>query len=198
MIHRLIYGALGALSLTACRQPEVTAYTIAREEPASIAGASSAPAVSTPPVSAPAVVPPAEADGSPLAWTTPPHWQEKPASPARLASLAVRGPDGAEAELAITTFPGDVGGEFANVNRWRGQVGLPPAAAAEVAGLVTRLEHNGLQFAVVDLPGGTQRLLGAIVPHGSHTWFFKLLGPEAVVAAEKPVFLNFLQSVRVP
>jgi hypothetical protein len=100
------------------------------------------------------------------------------------------------AELAVTAFPGDVGGEAANVNRWRGQIQLPPLGEAEVAANITRLEANGLNIAVVDLAGGSTRMLGAIVPFGGATWFFKLLGPDAVVAGERPLFLEFLSTLR--
>jgi cysteinyl-tRNA synthetase len=37
-----------------------------------------------------------------------------------------------EAEVAVTVFPGTVGGLTANVNRWRGQIGLPPASEADI------------------------------------------------------------------
>ena len=101
-----------------------------------------------------------------------------------------------EAELAITAFPGDVGGDLANVNRWRGQIGLPPLVAGDLESALTRLTANGLPVAVVDLKGGSQRILGAIVPFSGSTWFFKLTGPDAVVAEAKPAFLSYLQTLR--
>src|SRR5207244_11465319 len=39
------------------------------------------------------------------------------------------------------------------------------------------------------------RILVAVFPHGGATWFFKLAGDATVVSAQKPVFLDFLQSV---
>ena len=55
-----------------------------------------------------------------------PTWVVKPPAPMRKATFGV--PAGsAEADLSITAFPGDVGGELANINRWRGQVGLDAA-----------------------------------------------------------------------
>jgi membrane-bound lytic murein transglycosylase D len=42
----------------------------------------------------------------------------------------------------------------------------------------------------------TQRVLGAIVPHAGSTWFFKLSGPEALVAQEKASYLAFLETLR--
>ncbi len=143
-----------------------------------------------------------KADGPGLKWTAPTHWQAKPASAMRKASYAVNGADGRTADLSITAFPGDVGGELANVNRWRGQLALPPIAATELDTAVTRREVNGLHLTIVDLAGGAadarQRLLGAIVPFEGATWFIKLTGPDALVAAESPVFQSFLNTLQKP
>ena len=54
-------------------------------------------------------------------------------SSARYATLAITGADGAKGELAVTHFPGDVGGDLANVNRWRQQIGLEPIDEAALA-----------------------------------------------------------------
>lgn len=136
------------------------------------------------------------AQGSGLEWTAPAAWPAKPLSAMRKGSYAVHGAGG-DADLSITAFPGDVGGELANVNRWRGQVQLPPIDDAGLAGAVERRQVHGLAIAVVDCgtPGG-QRILGAMVPFGGATWFFKLAGPDAVVEGAKPGFLNFLETIR--
>lgn len=137
-----------------------------------------------------------------LVWSAPAAWHGKAASAMRKGSYAVSGPGGADADLSITAFPGDVGGDLANVNRWRGQLQLPPLAAAALDGAVDRFQAHGLSFTVVDLLGAgganPQRILGAIVPVDGSTWFFKLMGPAPVVAAAKPDFLEFLKTVRVP
>ena len=59
-----------------------------------------------------------------------------------------------------------------------------------------RIESNGLKIATVDFAGGGQRILGAIVPIGQETWFFKLSGPDAAIAAEKNAFLDFVKTVK--
>ena len=41
----------------------------------------------------------------------------------------------------------------------------------------------------------TDRMLGAIVPRGARTWFFKLAGPKAAVGAQRDSLLTFLGSV---
>lgn len=156
------------------------------------------PAAAAPPPAEMAGPPVIRAEGPGLKWTVPARWQPKPAGSMRKATFEIAGANGATAELAVTAFPGDVGGELANVNRWRGQLSLPPIAAGELTGAVQRLTVHGLPVAIVDVTGGAQQLLGAMVPYGGSTWFFKLTGPADLVAAEKPAFLAFVQSLSAP
>lgn len=144
----------------------------------------------------------AKAEGVSLKWIAPPNWQEKTATSMRKATFVIPGANGASAELAVTAFPGDVGGDLANLNRWRGQLSLPPIAQSELAGAITRLQVGSLSLSIVDLTGGTAdtptRLLGAMVPYAGATWFFKMTGPTALVGAEKTAFLAFLQTLSTP
>lgn len=143
--------------------------------------------------------PVATASGGALTWKGPANWQEKPAGGMRKGTFTVTGDGGASAELAITAFPGDVGGEVANVNRWRGQLQLAPQSPEEVSRAIQRLESNGLKMGVVEMVGtgaNATRVLGAMVPHAGATWFFKLTGPDALVAKEKQAFLDFLKTVK--
>ena len=194
--------ALLALSVGACRRAEVTSYRVPKEKDAELPVAladSAAPGAPAAPGAGMAGTPVPTAQGAGLAWTAPAHWQAKPATAMRKVSYVVPGEAGAAADLSITAFPGDVGGEAANVNRWRGQVSLPPLGEGDVAGAVTRLNENGLAIGVVDFAGtgaNPQRILGAMVPHEGSTWFFKLTGPDALVAREKPAFLEFLKTVK--
>lgn len=197
----LLLLSLGVLS--ACREAKVTSYRIPKEKPEELPGMSAAAASSSSAGNstnlnmANTAVPTAEGDG--LAWTAPSDWTAKPASAMRKGSYTVRDGKGAEADLSITAFPGDVGGELANLNRWRGQIQLPPLAEADLAGAVSRVSQNGLNFTIVDFANDKassgQRVLGAIVPFQDSTWFFKLMGPGAVVEQAKPAFLDFLKTV---
>ena len=211
-MHRPV--ALGFLALSlclaGCRKHEVAAYRVPKEKeaPHHAGDGHDHSADKTPVASAPApsggaamastAVP--MATGAGLTWTAPAHWTLQPANPMRKATFAVPGGSAGNAELTITAFPGDVGGEVANVNRWRGQIKLPPQSEAEVAGAIQRLEQNGLKIGLVEManPAGAPptRVLGAFVPHGGSTWFFKLTGPDAVVAKEKAAFLDFLKTVQ--
>ena len=196
--------------LGACREAKVTSYRAPKDKtdelpPAMSAGSSTnAPtlpgaAANRPDMAATAVP---TANGADLTWSAPARWKPKPPAAMRKGSYAVPGADGAEADLSITAFPGDVGGELANVNRWRGQIQLPPLSEGDLATATTRLNANGLEFVVVDSvsPSANKptRIIGAMVPYQGATWFFKLMGPDALVAVAKPEFLAFLQTVRPP
>jgi hypothetical protein len=147
-----------------------------------------------PPGQAPMASVPVQASrGASLQWTAPADWQSKPGSAMRKGSYSAAG-----AEVAITAFPGDVGGMLANVNRWRGQAGLDPVDEAALPSVTSSFDSNGLHFVVLDASDGPQPLVAAAVPWGGGTWFFKLTGPTAAVAKAKPAFLSFLRTVRAP
>jgi hypothetical protein len=135
-----------------------------------------------------------------LTWTAPADWQAKPLSTMRIGSFAVSG-DAGNADISIIAFPGEAGGLLPNINRWRGQLGLAPVAEGDLASATTALDGGGgLHFTIVDLSGqaagAPARMLGAILSFGGQTYFFKLTGPEAIVAREKPAFLDFLKTVK--
>jgi hypothetical protein len=187
---------------TGCQREETTTYRIPKEQhPAAKTPVSAAPATAASPAPAGgdmANTAVATASGAPLAWTPPAAWTAKPAGAMRKGSYTVKGDEG-EADFAITAFPGDVGGDLANLNRWRGQLSLPPLNQSDFAAATQHVDHNGLHMTVVDILGTgdkPQRILGAMIPHGGATWFFKLTGPAALVAREKPAFTAFLATIK--
>jgi hypothetical protein len=185
---------------TGCQKEEITTYRIPKEQhPSAKTAASTPPATSPTPAGGDmANTAVATASGAPLAWTPPAAWTAKPAGAMRKGSYTVKGDEG-EADFAITAFPGDVGGDLANLNRWRGQLSLPPLNQSDFAAATQHVDHNGLHMTVVDILGTgdkPQRILGAMIPHGGATWFFKLTGPAALVAREKPAFTAFLATIK--
>ncbi len=122
----------------------------------------------------------------------------------RRATFLVKGADGQTAEVVVSVFPGDVGGLLANINRWRGQIGMGPAAPDEISSFTSDMEVDGTKSTVVDLkadavpPGKTQppRMLVVTVPHAGSSWFFKITGDAPLVAAQKDAFLQFVKSVK--
>ena len=136
-------------------------------------------------------------------WNLPSNWTEKPAGMMVLKSYTVQNDKGT-ASVAISVFPGDVGGTFANVNRWRGQMGLAPVTEAELPKATQTIDVAGAKATLVDFngtdakTGKPARLVAVSVPHSDSTWFYKLIGDDAVVGVEKKAFIQFVQTVRYP
>ena len=131
-------------------------------------------------------------------WEIPASWQPGKISSMRRASYVVKGDGDKIAEIVVTVFPGDVGGLVANVNRWRGQIGLAPAAPEEIAGLTTKLTVAGEAATQVDFKNDatSARMIVVTVPHTGNSWFYKLTGNATVVEAQKADFIKFVQSVK--
>lgn len=142
-------------------------------------------------------------DGEPE-WNPPSTWNAHQPGLMLLKSLSVPGVNGQRANVAISVFPGDVGGSFANVNRWRAQMGLAPIQQSELRMATQSVHIAGGTAVLVDLTnpnpqaGKPARLVAAIVPHNDNTWFYKLAGDDSVVAREKERFVKFVQTVRYP
>ncbi len=136
------------------------------------------------------------------AWQVPAGWQPQPASPMSLATFLLGTAGQAQAKVTVSTLEGDGGGALANVNRWRGQLGLAPAAESDLASLLSPVELAEGKASLVDLSGTDARtgkkarMLAVMAPRPRQTWFYKLMGDEGVVAAAKDEFVKFVQSAR--
>jgi hypothetical protein len=140
---------------------------------------------------------PAPAGDGRLVWEAPAGWVLDPAaSSMRFATFRINHPDGSTGEMAVTHFPGDVGGDLENVNRWLGQVGLPTVNKDGYDERVSTVTAGPKKLSFVDLKGAKTRMATGWTRHGPETWFFKLTGPDALVAAELEKFTAFLESIR--
>jgi hypothetical protein len=133
-------------------------------------------------------------NAAPVSWTLPEGWKQKEPDGVRIGSFAINGENGGNAEVAITSFPGAVGTELDNVNRWRRELGLEPIGPD---GLVSEpVTIDASQGKLFDITGPSARTVVAMVSRNGSSWFIKLRGDTPAVAAAKPVFLEFLKSVR--
>jgi hypothetical protein len=134
--------------------------------------------------------------GQGISWLLPANWSQREASGMRYATLVpASGP-----EVSVTRLGGGGGGMLANVNRWRGQVFLPPITQEELTAQLKEVDLGGTAKAsVVDITGPQGRILGALIPvAGGQTWFFK----AQVDQPEKmnPILADFdalVQSTRI-
>lgn len=164
------------LITSACRDEEITRVRVPKED-------------------APAVAAPAAPDAaSALHWDAPKGWKELPGSGMRLATIVPPG----GGEVSVTALPGDVGGELANVNRWRGQIGLPAFDEAGLAKSRSKVRSNAGPVTVYDFTSDgvkKSRVVAGTLSAKGRMWFFKLSGDEAAVAAAKPAFMTMLEGV---
>ena len=129
-----------------------------------------------------------------IKWEVPSDWSPAPASAMRYASFAAPSDSGGKIDISVVTFPGDGGDDLGNINRWRQQLGLPPADAN--TSNIVPLKTNETTFSTIDLAGASARTVAAWTRKDGRAWFFKLTGPPDSVEKEKPNFVKFLQSVR--
>jgi hypothetical protein len=132
-----------------------------------------------------------------MPWVVPAGWRRlEDAGPMRVATFVAE-VSGRPVEIAVTQFPGDVGGVLANVNRWRGQMGLGPIDEAGLEGAVSRFGTDAWSGYAVRVRGPEQHMLAAGVHERSagRTWFVRATGPEADLDALEPEFTAFSRSI---
>ena len=135
-------------------------------------------------------------------WHAPQSWtkDDTPRS-MRLATYMIPTEAG-DQEVAVTRFPGQVGGVLANINRWRGQMGLQPIAEPELAdnideftlqtsngsfdGYLTRIESvQGVMIAVAIFQESINQ-----------TWFVRSTLPNPEIADQlQDQIIEFARSI---
>jgi hypothetical protein len=179
------------------------------------ADASDAATPTPPPAAAPAAMPdstmpanmtegllPTDNSGQPtLHYIVPPGWEKKALTQMRVASFAVS-QAGKQADVSVIPLGGMAGNDGANVNRWRGAVGLPTLAEADIAKLAEKVPVADLTGDLYDLAGTApgsgddERIIGVILHREDTSWFFKMTGDAELVKAQKTALLAFLKSVQ--
>ena len=190
---------LAAWLTTGCGQNETQVYRVPKDSPSPPAAPHAHPESGLP-AGHPDIAPPAV--NPQITWKTPAGWTEVPPGQVRVASFNVKGADGKQADVSVIPLPGQAGGDVANINRWRGQVGLPSASAEELRKSAEAVEVSGQPAELYDLAGtnvssgDASRILAVIQHRAGMAWFFKMTGDAALVAQQKPAFIEFLKSVQ--
>jgi len=187
---RWLAGSLVAASLAGCGGNDIQVYRVAKEgsgDPPPPPAAEQAQNTSADPV---------------LQWKLPAGWKEVPPGQMRVASFQVQGINGQQADISVVPLPGLAGSDLDNVNRWRGQVGQPAINSEELAKAAASVEIAGQPASLFDqagaLPdsGAKARILAAVLRREGVAWFFKMTGADALVAEQKPAFVEFLKSIQ--
>ena len=179
---------------TGCKRDGVKVYHVDKEDG------------TTPPAAAPgamttaAGLPLPDASALPkLKYTLPDGWQEKAPSEMRVASFAVS-ENGKSADVSVIPMGGMAGGNLANVNRWRGQVGLGSVDEDAVQKMTEKVVIAGQDAEMFDIAGtspnggGAQRIIASVLHRDDTAWFFKITGDADLVEKNKPAFIALLKS----
>ena len=143
-----------------------------------------------------------------VSFKLPPGWEaQQPKSSMRRAQVNAPGAAG-PAELIVYFFgPQGAGSAAANVERWIGQFtnpdGSPVSDAKQSEGKastfdVTKVDVVGHYVSGMGAsvkPKADQRLLAAIVTTDGGPYYFKFLGPDTTVAANRAAFDDVIASV---
>ncbi len=131
----------------------------------------------------------------------PQEWQQVPNKPLSLATYQVSQGD---QEAFLTIIPLSLLTDamlLPNVNRWRGQVGLPPMRPDDLVNSVDQIPVENEKIPYIKVVGDEanpkpKAMLVAWFNQGGRTWYFKLFGDAPVTLQEEARFKTFVQSVR--
>ena len=143
-----------------------------------------------------------------------PEWTAvPPAMQMRAAEYDIPGDEG-DASLAIFRFPGGAGTINANLERWCGQFAQPDGSNSMEHAQIEQTEVNGHAVHTIWLtgtyvaamtPGAPVSnnnpgwaLLGAIVETPDSHYYFKAIGPEATLEANREAFDQMVASFQTP
>ncbi len=191
-----LLGLIGGLLLVSVgmsgckdRDSEVKTYRTDKAPPV--------PQVEQLPQASPAVEMPQQR--GPFAWDLPDGWTAHPPSGMRLATFWIS-LDQKQVECSLTALGARAGGVVSNVNRWRGQIGLPPADAAAIKSSAIKVQGNLGEFQyfkLINEDRPDKAFLAAILPAGERTLFVKIIdAPVASLDALESSFVDFCQSVK--
>ena len=131
-----------------------------------------------------------------LNWQKPESWEQFDGHSMRMASFYVPHSSG-RGELSITEFSGISGGIQANINRWRGQISLPPDSEKSI--LNSSISHKSKlgNFLFFELANETsnQGILASIFELSNRTVFVKLSIEQSALVEVKKDFLTFSKSI---
>ena len=112
----------------------------------------------------------------------------------RIGNYAVTNDEGESLDFSITSFPGEVGGILANVNRWLGQVGIDKTDESGLSRYLSDRTIDEKPAKLVLAESDEQALYAAILFHEGRSWFLKLMGDVKLARLEKENFIGLIDS----
>lgn len=196
----LALAGVAALTLAACQRDEVRHFRVPKAAPAP-GLATPASAAGAPPGMAGDVPPPAAPTGADaLTWKLPKGWTEA-RTPGSMRYATIAPPASApKVDVSVVVLPGPAGGELANVNRWRGQIGLPPLDDAALGAARQRVKAPAGEVSLYDFSSEgakKSRVVAGFTVSRGNSWFVKMSGDADAVASHRSAFVDLLESLRL-
>ena len=132
-----------------------------------------------------------------VTWQVPTGWVEQPLTPMVLGKFQAGAATVKVSKLVANNF----GSLEANLNRWRGEVGVGPVDPSVQD--VPQVQIGSRSWKEYDFSGpgvngaGHSRVIVAQTQQGDDVYFFKISGPADAVAQQKPAFDQFVASVKI-
>lgn len=132
-----------------------------------------------------------------MQYEVPEGWNEVQPLQMTMHTFEIKGDE----KSATVTISRAGGSQSANVNRWRGQVGLEPLSDGEISQSLTKwpvgtLTGDFVEMAGKDAQGRDWAILGLMIPDGDRTVFVKLAGDPKLAARERMRFEAFAKSLK--
>ncbi len=152
---------------------------------------------SGPTVSSPARPQATSGNSSPISYEAPDGWREEGRRPMRLVTFTVER-DEKKIEILLSQLGPSAGSLVANVNRWRGQIGLGSADEGDINNDFKSIEVDGNEAKYIQIVAEdtNQVIFVVIVQRPDLTLFVKLTGDRTLAEAETANFEAFARSIR--
>ncbi len=143
---------------------------------------------------------------SPLSWTLPEGWQQKPATGMRIATFGLKNNESA-VDCSIVSLGAGAGGIEPNIIRWLGQLNLDVPPPAELQAFIAKQEtltlDANVSALVIDFTGLQKKsapaapsMLAAIIEANNQRIFVKMTGSREKVLEQSKAFKALVKSLK--
>ncbi|HMO93819.1 MAG TPA: hypothetical protein PKD64_16655 [Pirellulaceae bacterium] len=131
----------------------------------------------------------------------PDEWTKKD-SPSQMITRFQKGEGEDRIEISVTQLPSQAVSWSEVANMWASQLGTEALAEHEVMERTSITAVNGfegfrIEFEGLDAEEKRVLLLGAVVKGSPFSWYFKVVGPQELVAGERETLTKVIESVKL-
>lgn len=184
------FSLLSLLLITACGKEEPTTYVVPKQAAPTMGSQADMESVTAAHAAMAAHAP----AGLDFTCELPEGWAEVPGTGMRKVSYTIPG-----TSIDFYLISLSMGDLPSNVNRWRGQVGLPPASPEEIAQDTQALaiEDHPSSYIEIYNAEGSKGIIAAIIPVEPQYWYFTAKGTVDELKAHASEIRTFLESVKI-